>query len=61
MENRYYLVSDGKVYAIWGMTPEHLVKQLEHKPQFKLVGPPWGGFATREEAEAARQARQNAK
>jgi|GEM_PF-4814153 len=61
MDTRYYLVSDGAVYAIWQATPELVSKMLKDKPHFELVGPPWGGYPTRTEAEAARQSRQNSK
>jgi hypothetical protein len=61
MDTRHYLVSDEEVYAIWEATPEQIIKMLKDKPQFELVGPPWGGYPTRPEAEAARQLRQNSK
>jgi hypothetical protein len=51
MNTQYYLVTDGKSYAIWELDPAACLKRLERKPQFKLVSnhPTW------DEAETERQ------
>jgi hypothetical protein len=51
MNTRYYLVTDGKSYAIWELGEVSCLKRLERKPEFKLVSshPTW------DEAETERQ------
>jgi 1,4-alpha-glucan branching enzyme len=53
----YYLMSNGKIFAIWETDPAAFLALQKHKPQFKLIMK----YSTRAQAEAERQKLQNSK
>jgi hypothetical protein len=60
MNIRFYLVTNGKIYAIWELTQQQLSERLKQKPQFEVLRP-YGGYSTRVEADEERQRLRNSK